>query len=562
MSINGALQLGRTALASSQAALQVAGNNMANAATPGFHRRSIRMAPLTGESVGRNMKIGRGVQIVSIRRELDLGLQARFRDAMSSQSRSMMDQRFLTAVETLQNELTDNDLSSVVSNFFNSFSELANNPEDNAVRSLVIQQGVSVAERIASMRTDYNSVIGEIDREIGNAVRATNDLLDQIAQVNGKIVSSEGATGEASSLRDQRDMLIDELAQFVEVDVINHDNGNVDILVNSLPILLAGENRGLEVRTESKADGLNVSVRIAADGSTLQLNSGRIGGLMRQREDTVNPVLDQLDSFAGQLIYQVNRLHSQGQGQTGLTSLTGTYLVDDTTANLNASATNLPFKIENGSFFVHMTHQQTGIRSTVQIDVDGNADSLDDLIASINSQVANLSAGTGLGNVLTLDTDPGYEVSFSDDTSGALAALGINTFFNGRNASDIEVHQDLIGNPGLLAAGTDHVAGSAGTAIAIADLQNKGLDDLGGASLRQFWQNSINDLAVRTNAANNSVDATTLVMDSLDAQIQSVSGVSLDEEALDLITYQRQFQASARFIATIDEILQTLISLG
>ena len=85
---------------------------------------------------------------------------------------------------------------------------------------------------------------------------------------------------------------------------------------------------------------------------------------------------------------------------------------------------------------------------------------------------------------------------------------------------------------------------------------------LNGSSLREFWINSVNDLAVKTDAANLAVESTGLIRESIAAQVQAVSGVSIDEEAVNMLTFQRQFQAGARFIQTIDEMLQTLLSIA
>ncbi len=175
MSLNGALQIGRSALAASQAAMQVAGNNMANVATVGFHRRSVHLAAARDELVGRNAFVGQGVRLQAIRREVDTALQSRLRDALSQEHTALIDQRFLTSIETLQNELTDSDISSALSAFFGAFSELANNPEDSAVRSLVVQQGMTLSNKISALREDYAVVIREIDRELGASVTAVND---------------------------------------------------------------------------------------------------------------------------------------------------------------------------------------------------------------------------------------------------------------------------------------------------------------------------------------------------------------------------------------------------
>jgi len=564
MSLNGALQIGRSAIVASQAAMQVAGNNMANAATPGFHRRTVHLAGSRDEIIVAGAFAGTGVQLQAIRREVDTALQARFRGATSDQQANLIDQRFLTALETLQNELTDNDLSSALSDFFNSFSELANNPEDHAIRSLVVETGLALADRIAAMGRSYQQTIDEIDRSLGTSIIEANNLLDGIALLNSQITQTEQGASEAGNLRDRRDSLIDELSEFIEVTVIEQASGSIDVLVDSVPILLAGVNRGLEVRTQTVNGQIEVSLRVASDGTQLQASAGSIGGLLRQRVDTMEPAIDDLDSFASELIYQVNRTHSQGQGRRGFESVAGTALVDDTTLNLNNVNVGLDYPVDNGSFFIHVTHQGTGVRTTHQINVDGNADSLDDLIAEINVAVGvpNVTAGTGSGGVFTLTAAAGFEVSFSDDTSGALATLGVNTFFTGHSASTIGINQTVEGNPNMLAAGAGHVPGSNDTALALADLQNTPVTSLSDRSLREFWHDSVNSLAVKTNAASLAVESSTLVRESLQAQIQSVSGVSLDEEAINLLMFQRQFQAAARFIAVIDETIQTLLSIA
>lgn len=564
MSLNGALQVGRSAIVASQAAMQVAGNNMANAATPGYHRRTVHLAAAGDELLLGSQFIGTGVRLQEIRREVDTALQSRFRDAASQEHSALIDQRFLTAIETLQNELTDNDLSSVLSAFFNTISELANNPEDHAVRSLVVEQGRNLTSRIAGLGGDYKRVLDEIDRSLGTAVTTANNLLDQIALLNRQVTVIERGLDEANGLRDQRDLLIDELSEFLEVSVVQQANGAIDVFVGSVPIVLAGESRGVELRTKTVAGQLEVSIRVAADGSNLQVGSGRIGGLLHQRETTVEPVIEALDSFAGQLVFQFNRLHSQGQGRVRFESIEGTYGVDDTTENLNAAGAGLSFPIQNGSFFIHVTHQETGTRTAHQINVDGNSMSLDDLINEINVVVAvgNVTAGTGVGSALTLTAASGYEISFSGDTSGALAALGINTFFTGMNAATIGVSQTVVDDPNLLAAGSGHVAGSNDTALGLADLANVQFTELGGRSMREFWQHSVNALAVQAAASNTAVNASRLVRESLAAQIQAVSGVSLDEETINLLMFQRQFQAAARFIRVIDEMLQTLLSIA
>lgn len=563
MSLNASLQIGRSALLTSQAAIQVAGDNMANAATRGFHRRSVHLAPLRGQMNPTGHFIGQGVSLLAIRREIDTALQARFRNATSKEHGSLIDQQFLTAMETLQNELTDNDLSTAMSAFFNAFSELANSPSDVAMRGVVIQKGQSLASRIATMRKDYTAVRSEVDAALGMNIDKVNDLLDQVALLNQQITTTEIGEAEVASLRDHHDTLLDELAQHLDITVINRSNGAVDVLVSSTPILLGSESRGIALRTESVSGDVKVSVRVKADGTKLNVQDGAIGALLTQRDETIDPMIASLDTFASQLIFHVNKLHSQGQGLKGFANLTGTYALQSASDGFNSAEAGLPFEVKNGSFFIHVTHKDTGVRTTHEISANGET-SLDDLVNQINTVVGvpNVTAGVGLNNTLTLSAASGYEFSFSDDTSGVLAALGMNTFFTGSDATDININALLVDDPALLAVGEGHVSGSNGTALALADLQNVSLAELGGASLREFWQRSVSWLAVRTNAANADVETSQMVRENLGAQIQAVSGVSIDEESINLLTFQRQYQAAARYIGIIDETMQTLIALG
>lgn len=564
MSINGALQIGRSALTTSQAGLQTAGNNMANAATVGYTRRSVHLAPSRDEMVANGAFLGTGVELSAIRREVDTALQSRLRDAIAEEHGAVIDQRFLTQIETLQNELTDNDLSTLLSEFFNSFSEAANNPQDSAIRSLVVQQGDAVASRIAELRQGYISMRQQVDRSLGQSVTAANDLLDSIASLNTQIATTEHDGTVAAGLRDKRDVLLNELSGYVDISTVEQENGATDVFIGSTPVVLDGTNRGLELRTTTVDGEPNVTLRIKADGTLLEAQSGELGALMRQRGETIDPAIETLDTFAASLIHEVNTLHSQGQGLLGQESIAGFTVVEDATVNLNNDAADIPFDIGNGSFFIHVTNQQTGLRTSHRIDVNGDAMSLDDLVDEVNTVVGvpNVTAGVNAERQFTLDAAAGYEMSFSDDTSGALAALGVNTFFTGRGAGSIGVAQTVKDDPRLLALGAGHVEGSNDTAIAMANLQDAGVDSLGGKSLRSYWQEAVGATAVKLSAANSAAEATKLVRESISAQSQAVSGVSLDEEAINMMMFQRQFQAAARFISVIDETIQTLLAMA
>ncbi|RLS63415.1 MAG: flagellar hook-associated protein FlgK [Planctomycetota bacterium] len=564
MSINGALNIGHSAIQVSQAALQIAGNNLANASTPGYHRQIARISPARPEYIGRAGFVGTGVSVTSISRAVDSALQARLRSAISQENSAAIDQRFLNSIETIRNELTDQDLSSRLGAFFNSFSELSNNPNDEAVRTVVIQQASGLATSIRQLRNEHVVVREEIDRALDATVDQANGLLDQIAGLNAQIVNIEQGSGSsANSLRDRRDQLVDELSEFIDCHQVEQANGSVDILVGSIPIVLAGGSRGLELRADASGGTLDLSLRVRADGTFLAPEEGQLGALFRQRTETVAPAIAELDNLAGQLAYQVNRVHSQGQGRIGWTSVVGMQSVADPNANLGADAAEIPFAIKNGSFELSVRDNQSGLRTTVLIAVDPQTMTLTELAAAINAAVP---AGTASATVTTdgrlqMDAGSGYTMHFSNDSSGALASLGINALFGGSDAASIEVNEAILGNPQLLAAGSNHVDGSNGTALAIAALQDVSIAELGSRTLRGYWQSATTALAVRTDASNTKAETARVVREGLDGQAQALSGVSIDEESINLLMFQRQYQAAAKYISIIDETLKTLLAI-
>ncbi len=563
MGLNGALQIGQSAMLASQAAIQVAGNNMANAATPGYHRQVASLSPARDDRVGFNSFVGTGVVLRDIGRVVDTALQTRIRTALSREQGTSIDQRFLSSIESLQNELSDNDLSSRLSEFFNSFSELANNPNDDAIRSVVLRQAGGIAGHIQSLRGEYTRVRDEIDRSLGSSVLAADGLLDQIASINAQITQTEQGAAQANGLRDRRDQLVDELSKFLDITTVEQSNGSLDIFVDSIPIVLAGDSRGVELRTTAASDGTAVELRVRADGSRLNPEDGTIGALFRQRSETVDPAIGALDTFTTQFIRETNRVHSEGQGKSGWSTVTGLVTLGSATTALNADATAAPFDISNGSFRLHVTNTTTGLRESAQILVDPATMSLTDLVTAINSSgVSNVTASLTSDNRLRLTAAGGYELQFSEDSSGVLAGLGVNALFGGTTAADIELNAAILDDPSLLATGKDLVPGSNGSALAMVELENRSIAALGGRSLRGYWLASVNDHAVRTAAANDEADNARLVRESLEAQADAISGVSLDEETIDLLSYQRQFQAAARYISTIDEAMQILLSIA
>ena len=183
-----------------------------------------------------------------------------------------------------------------------------------------------------------------------------------------------------------------------------------------------------------------------------------------------------------------------------------------------------------------------------------------DLAAALDG-VAGISASVTTDNRLRIEVAAGSELGFSEDSSGALAALGVATFFQGQDASDIDIHSAVRADSRLIAASLTGETGDGQNAGRIASI-NAGVSDLlDHLSIQDFHATTINTLAVDAAAARTAEEAADAVHGSLVAQREAVSGVSLDEEAINLAKFEKAFQGAARFLGVIDQLADEVLAL-
>jgi flagellar hook-associated protein 1 FlgK len=153
------------------------------------------------------------------------------------------------------------------------------------------------------------------------------------------------------------------------------------------------------------------------------------------------------------------------------------------------------------------------------------------------------------------------QFGFSNDTSGLLAAIGINTFFTGSTASDLAVNGVLLEDSSKFAASTEGIGVGTVNAQRLIALHDESLDSLDGNSLTGLYDQLINDTTQGSTVSQAVAEGLRTFESTLDAEAQSVSGVNLDEEAIRMITLQRTYQATARYISTLSELLDTLVNI-
>jgi flagellar hook-associated protein 1 FlgK len=566
MSLFSSINLANNALRANQIALQVVGQNIANANTPGYIREEVLFAPAPTQKFGRVL-LGLGVDVVGVVQKVDQFVEQRLRSAVSDRSAAETQEQVFNQLEGLIGELSDTDLSTSLNNFFNGIQDVLEEPSSEGVRKLTILRGQTLANDIRSLASRALNIHTELNNRVTSSVTDINRLLTDVRTLNVRIAQVESgdvSESDAVGLRDQRQQALEKLAGLMDITVSEQASGAVNVIHQGEFLVSGGTVRLLEVAQNVDSRGQSVAaLRIAENQTPLNPASGEVAGLIAARDDIITDFLNRLDNFAGALAFEFNKLHSSGQGLTGFQSLSSERAVTSTNATLDAAG--LPFEPQNGSFEVLVRNRATGVtqRTRVQVDLNGFDEdtSLEDLRAALDA-IDGISASISPTRRLQLTSDSSQQdFSFADDTSGVLAALGVNTFFTGSTALDIGVQAQVLNDSRFFSASKNGIGEDTQMGVEMADFIDRRLSSQQDSTLAGLYDNLVGQTSQAAAVAKASADGFRVFESSVKAQRMSISGVSLDEEVISMMTYQRAYQVSARYIATLNDLMNVLINL-
>lgn len=565
MSLFSTIRMASNTLRADQIALQVAGQNIANAETPGYIREEVVLKPAPIQKLG-GLPMGLGVEVAAVIQKIDHFLEERLRNSVSDRAGAEVRERTFQQLEGLVNALSDTDLGSDLSRFFASISEILNQPESVSTRNLAVLQGQTLTQNIRRLFERVNKLRADLNARVDDIADRINKLIEDIRRLNIRIAETEGgdvSLSDAVGLRDQRLQALEELASLIDIRVQEQPSGGVAVYSSGFYLVYEGTAR--EVSVSRTADrGLAISeIRLTETNAPLQVSSGELHGLMVARDSILGGFLDKLNEFTTALIFGFNRLYSSGQGLTGFSTVTATQSVSKSDAPLDDAG--LPYTPRNGAFNISITNPQlqTTRTYTIRVDLTGinRKATLQDIIDQING-ITGLEASIEPGGKLRISSiSPDHVFWFSNDTSGLLAALGINTFFTGSGAGDIGINPLVAQDPSKFAASRNGLAADTQIAEILADLPSLPLDDFQGMSLTALYDRMVADVTQGAAITKADADSARTFENTLRGQKLAISGVNLDEEVVKLIAFQRQFQVSARFIKTLNELIEILVSI-
>lgn len=565
MSLFGSIKLAANTLRANQIALQVVGQNIANANTPGYIREEVVLTPAPTQRYG-GLLLGMGVQVSAVVQKLDHFLEERLRGAVSDQANTTTLEQSYAQLEAIIGELSDTDLSTSMNNFFAAIHEVLNQPESVSVRNLAVLQGVTLTEDINRMAVRTQELRRDVNDRIANMAADINRLLEEVRQLNVRIAETEGgdiSNSDAVGLRDQRLHALESLSKLIDIRVVEQPSGGVVIYRGGDFLVFEGNKREVEVVLDTNRGMTVADIHLKDTDAPLNPSSGELKGLLIARDDVLGNFVDNLDAFAQTFAFEFNKVYASGQGLNGFDRVTGEYAVDDKDLALNEAG--LQFTPQNGTFQVMVYNTRTQLTQTTDIRIDldglGKDTTLEDLRRLLDD-VEGVSAVITLDRRLQISSEsPDQQIAFAADTSGVLAALGVATFFTGTSARDLGINSDVTRDPAKFAASKNGVGNDTDIALELATFIDRPIVSQNGASIGILYDRLVGETTQGSTVAQADAAGANVFEMTLRGQRMATSGVNLDEEAIKMIAYQYSFTASAKFIATLNELFGILVSI-
>ncbi|MBI4383266.1 MAG: flagellar hook-associated protein FlgK [Nitrospinae bacterium] len=541
-------------LLAQQLAIETTGQNVANVQTQGYSRQDVSFEAAPPRAVGTAI-LGTGVMVSSIARAHDSFLFSETLGEETSSGNSAVRKGIFDQLDALFSESSDGSLSQSLQNFFGSLQDLSLNPSGLPERATLISRAESLASAFKKMGDRLFQSQLNVDQTVITKVSEINQLTANIAQLNKTIHGSEANGATANDLRDQRDKLVRELAGKVDITVVSETNGQVNLTLQNGKALVLG-NTAFSLSTSLNGNNLGFRDIRLDDGSgntsniTSVIKDGELRGYLDMRDTELAGLRDQIDRLAAGLAREVNRVHQSGMGLDGITGR-NFFAALSATARANTQNT--------GSGNVSMTNASAATASLDKYEMtfaSASSFTLKNLTTGLASGTFTFTAGSafnlagGLAVTITGSAAAGDKFTFSLSENAATTlsvasaikadsnkiAAGKSTPNDGQNALDLAALQRT-----LIFDGTTLTQAGSGT-----------------FTFEEFYSSVVGNVGIKASESRNSVDQQQAILTQLDNRRESVAGVSIDEEMINIVKFQQAFNASARVLNVVNALFDTL----
>ena len=549
VSLFNALNISSNALTVNESAISVVSHNVANMNTEGYSKQKVNLATRNiagaiGDSTEAQVRANGGVMIANIMRYNDSYLNNYYRDQLSILKGYEADLGTLGELADIFNDLEGSGITDSFNKFFEAVNNLNEYPASSTARINFIETAKTLTKTLnaksAELEELTSKALGDGESEellegskIYNEFFVFNDKLKELAEVNKALQITQTGTLHANNLLDQRDMILNDIAQFVDINIEeNAKNGSVDLYIGDIAMVKGAEVQGeLDIQT-AKAYCESVGLNYPTDWVIKDENGDPVldeFGKEIPREAAVISIVKQTDNNKEIIVGDANSIITTG-------SIGGLLHSGDIEAEgMNAGVAQ------------HTLNKVAQALAKVFNEINTNT----------NGAYCINPNDTGK---LMATTDDNY--IFTDVTGG----------IDGITAGNIQINSDLLTEDGcwkIACAFFDDPAnvdlnavGNAQNVVKMLGVRNQKMTELGNMSIEDFYTNLLGKVAAAGSNADALVETQSSVVDSIYDKILSNNSVDLNEELVDLVKYQTAYSAAAQVFNTCNTCLDTLMTLG
>ncbi|WP_263818803.1 flagellar hook-associated protein FlgK [Salinibacter sp.] len=599
MSVNSLFDIGSTSLRAVGEKIDATSQNIANAESEGYRRRRVSLSSRSVAATGLYASNGAqdvtssGVGVEQFERVRDGMLVAARNEARSSESAAREEGRVLGVLEGALATDTDASLSASLEGLADGFSTLANNPDNQGARESVLGRARQLTDTFGRLDQRLGELTTNTENALAGNVEEANGLLDKVASLNEQIENARAGGSPDYAAEDQRDQTVKELSKLLPVEAQENRSDGYTLTVDGMTVVQGTEATTLSVDQSGDTPAVEfgktgVAFTPGAEGG------GEIGAQARLLNDTLPGVQGKLDTLADDVVKEVNAAHRKGADQNGDTG--ENFFVDKSGPSSENTAGNIELNVDGpkdiaavatpalgtpggkqtavtigqgdfgdssgaGTIEPRLTVGPDGSASTVEassISPDGNlpgdvAGGTFDVTVKNNATAGELDftidrpdGSTSAQTGVDVSSD-GTRITLEDDGSGNTLKLDVGTAFADGDVTSAS-------GPKEFSVTVDNsLPGDTGPAQTIADRAS----DLttGATDLAANVGTQVQEAAAKE-------EAQAAVGERVQAQIEDVSGVSVDQQLSSLIEQQQQFAASAQVLTTAREVSSTLLSIA
>lgn len=578
MSLFEGLSIATRGLMASQLAMNVTGQNITNANTEGYSRKRLELSADYRRDGAFGEK-GFGVNIESIERVRNQFIDVQIRNSSSEVGFYEEVDAAMERIENVFTEPSSEGINSAMDNFWNAWYDVANNPGDLSAREALRSTAKMFTNTMQSVSGELRDYRFTLNDQAEKFTLEINRLTSEIAMLNQAIVEAENIQSQnANDSRDRRDVLLEQLSKYVPITVVEEELGAVTVTSTGNMLVSPSRSYDLEVSREliKEFDGTSyskVQIEFELSGDEFDGETGKLAGILKARDEYIPHYESELDVIAQTLVREVNELHSQGYNldentgiyffDPGSTSATTIQISDAIKKDANNIAAAMGGFWEQGGINDLALPADPGVGLPWSIDLKDPAPPINGNVQYFDLQEASV--------VVTWDPDPAdsnnepivlregssgdYEVDYANGFIYLYDRTGTISWSTGE--IDVQFDYQDTGFSGR---------GDGENALRIAELANKlstKVDSEGNytQNVGEYYASMIGTLGIERNEFSNALETRSYILTQIKNEQEEIAGVSLDEEMANMIKFENTYQASARFLSSIDQMIEILMNV-